>query len=598
VAELTAQGDGPKLKWRRALPLGETVVLGRADSAFAVPWEKWLSRSHAELSWGGDCLQVRQLPTAGNPIFFRGEPTTTFSVPPGGCFSIGRTIFTLTVAESLRSPSEAKPVLHSYAVTADELQRVPFRDAPHRLEVLRHLTKLIFSVSNDVELFEQTVALLMEGIRRADAIALVSPGEDEKAERVRLVHTEHRYIATGEFRPSMRLAREAIVHRHSSVVHVWSAGAAGGNAQQFTMQADYDWAFCTPLRGEASHGLGIYVAGRLSGGEPSTILAPWDSNDLSEDVKFAEMVSDVLSALRQTQSLQRRQNVLSHFFSPSVLTLLATTDPEAALRPRETEVTVLFCDLRGFSRKVEMAAGDLTSVLERVSKALGVMSTCILEQKGVVADFLGDAAMGFWGWPVSQPDDVQQACQAALRIRASFEMFGSQSDHPLAGFKVGIGIATGHAVAGQIGSQDQAKVTVFGPVVNLASRLEGLTKVLRVPILLDEATARTALGAMPAGTARCRRLAMIKPYGLEQALMVSELLPPASQDPILSDHFLAEYEAALDAFLAGHWSEAYERLHVIPPQDLGKDFLTGYILQQNHTPPAGWNGVISIESKR
>ncbi len=296
-------------------------------------------------------------------------------------------------------------------------------------------------------------------------------------------------------------------------------------------------------------------------------------------------------------ALQHRQGVLSHFFSPAVLRVLSTSAPEAALQPRETDVTVQFCDLRGFSRKVELAATNLPAILGRVSAALGVMSTCILEHKGVVADFLGDCAMGFWGWPISASDDVQQACLSALKIRTAFDSFAKSKDHPLADFKVGIGIATGHAVAGQIGSQDQAKVTVFGPVVNLASRLEGLTKILRVPVLLDEATARVVVEQMPRDVARCRRLAVVRPYGLETPLTVSELLLPAAEDPVLSDDHLQYYEEALAAFLEGRWNEAYDQLHRVPPQDLGKAFLLSYILQHNNSPPAGWDGVVPIQTK-
>jgi adenylate cyclase len=157
-------------------------------------------------------------------------------------------------------------------------------------------------------------------------------------------------------------------------------------------------------------------------------------------------------------------------------------------------------------------------------------------------------------------------------------------------------VATGPAVAGPIGTEAQAKVTVFGPIVNLASRLEGMTKLLRVPILLDEATARTVRAHLPPTVGRCRRLARVRPYGLATPLIVTELLPSADES-VLSDEHLVAYERALDAFLAGEWEAAYESLHQVPPQDHGKDLLTGFILQHNHTPPAGWDGVITLESK-
>jgi adenylate cyclase len=115
--------------------------------------------------------------------------------------------------------------------------------------------------------------------------------------------------------------------------------------------------------------------------------------------------------------------------------------------------------------------------------------------------------------------------------------------------------------------------------------------------LLDEATARAVREQVPATAARCRRLAVVKPYGLDSAIEVSELLPPVASYPDLTDEHVAHYEAALDAFLAGDWSEALEQLHRVPAKDRVKDFLTVFIAQHNRTPPAGWNGVIPLSTK-
>jgi adenylate cyclase len=162
---------------------------------------------------------------------------------------------------------------------------------------------------------------------------------------------------------------------------------------------------------------------------------------------------------------------------------------------------------------------------------------------------------------------------------------------------MGIGIATGRGVAGKIGTSDQAKVGVFGPVVNLASRLEGMTKILRTPILLDEATAELARKQVPPNLARFRHVARVRPYGLETPLTVTELVPPAAEYPELTDAHLAAYEAAFDALQAGNWSQAYDLLHKIPPEDRVKDFLTVFIAQHNRVPPPDWNGVIALASK-
>jgi adenylate cyclase len=596
MAVLIAQGEEEGQVWRRKMPEAQTIVLGRASETWSVPWEPRLSRRHAELTWENRRLAVHRLPEATNPIWYRGEATDRFSVQPGERFVIGGTSWAIEAGSEGSWPTgDHRRILHAFTVSPENLRQVPFRDAPQRLDVLGHLAKVIESAPNETELLEQAVNLLLDGIRKAHVACILELDDTVPEPAVRVLGSMHRTVA-GPFRPSARLARKAILIEQQSVVHVWTE-TPDPKEPTFTLMGDFDWAFCTPLHGPGGKGLAIYVAGRLQGASPASALAPWSSNDLTEDVKFAELVAAILSALRQSSDLQRRQGILGHFFSPSVLRIVSASDPERALKPRDAEVTVLFCDLRGFSKKVEQEAEHLQEILERVSMALDVMTRSIHDHGGVVADFLGDCAMAFWGWPLSHDDDVRQACQAALDIQAEFRKFSADPAHPLAGFRAGVGLATGHAVAGQIGSKDQAKVTVFGPVVNLASRLEGLTKILRVPILVDEATAQSVKARMPAGVARTRRLARIRPYGLVGTLEVSELLHPMRDGEVLTDQHLARYETALQAFLDGNWAEAYELLHSIPPQDLGKDLLISFILQHNHTPPPNWDGVIPMQSK-
>src|SRR5262249_27611832 len=161
--------------------------------------------------------------------------------------------------------------------------------------------------------------------------------------------------------------------------------------------------------------------------------------------------------------LGRQQAGLSQFFAPVVIEALAADDPEEVLAPRETEVSVLFCDLRGFSKTSERSASDLIGLLERVSRALGVMTHQILDQGVVRGACQGAAGMGFGRWPRAEPAATQKAALGAWGIRAQFEAAAREPNHPLADFRVGIGIATGRAVAGKIGTADHVKVTVFGP---------------------------------------------------------------------------------------------------------------------------------------
>lgn len=595
MAYLIVQGPEHDQRWRQLLAVDVAVTVGRSAGTWSVPWDDRVSRRHAELTWTGERLAVRMLPAARNPVFFRGREELRFEVKPGEHFVIGRTRFSL-VNEPAATALETPIPVEEQTFTAQYLQELRFRNPDHRIEVLSRLPQVIQNAASDHELFVRLVNMLLSGIPRATAAAIVSlePGDVPPPVReARVLYWDSR-AATGEsFQPSSALVRAA-VERRQSVLHVWEPSRRA-TPQTFTASDNYDWAFCTPVLGKPSSGWSVYVAGRFEAHTPRN--TPTDGAEIRDDLKFAEMVGNALGSLRELKRLQRQKSSLGQFLSPAVLDALEAEDPDAALAPRETEVSVLFCDLRGFSRTSEKWGQDLLGLLKRVSEALGVLTHHILSRGGVVGDFHGDAAMGFWGWPLPQPDAAVRACEAALAIRKEYAAAASQPRHPLADFQVGIGLATGRAVAGKIGTFDQTKVTVFGPVVNLASRLEGMTKLLHAPILLDGPTAEALRAHVGLDTARFRRLALVRPYGMETPVMVTELLPPEAEYPALSDAHLAAYERAVDALLAGRWNEALQHLQEVPAHDQAKDFLTVFIGQHNRTPPPGWDGVIGLQSK-
>ncbi|HZZ72626.1 MAG TPA: adenylate/guanylate cyclase domain-containing protein [Pirellulales bacterium] len=593
MADLVAQGLESHQRWRRTFAVGKPVVIGRAAGPWTVPWDPQISRQHAQLTWLDSGLRVEQLPTARNAIFFQGKPVANCTLVIGEHIVIGETTFTL-VDDQINVSLDLPQPLREQTFSPQYLKRLRYRNADERIEILSRLPEVISGAANEAELFSRMVNMLLAGIPRAGAVALVTADKSGATAPLRVLQWDRRLMIGAPFQPSEPLIREAI-RRRESVLHVWSE-RLDPRSQAFTAVENTDWAFCTPVLGEACAGWAIYIAGRFAAGANVTPSAS-DPEDLRDDLKFTELVAATLSSLREARLLERQQASLRQFFSPVVLEALSEGEPEQVLQPREAEVSVLFCDLRGFSLKSEQAAGDLLGLLQRVSKALGVMTRQILDHGGVVGDFQGDAAMGFWGWPLNSDDAMVRACQAALGIRAEFEAAARLPEHPLADFRMGIGLATGRAVAGKIGTTDQVKVTVFGPVVNLASRLEEMTKILRAPILLDETTARNVRRKLPRTLGRCRRVARVKPYGLDRALEVSELLPPQQDAADLTDQNLADYEAALDALLARQWSDALKLLHRVPAEDSVKDFLTVFIAQHNRTPPAAWDGVIPLLTK-
>lgn len=625
MPDLIAQGPRPQDRWRRCLPDKDSeALLGRTSDPWAVTWDDRVSRKHATLRWTGDKLEVQKLPQARNAIFYRGQQCERFQAAVGEHFVIGQTTF--TVLDQQVQFSDPEPVFAEQTFSAHLLRQNKYKDADRRIEALGKLPEIIAGAANDKELCVRIVNLLLQGVPDASFVAIlklkatqdepfnpeasgisgfntVVDGEALEETRVDVqfgsdldvLHWDCRRLVGQQFSPSAGLVRTATQTRES-VLHVWSRTTAVNPS--FTQSENVDWAFCTPVVSDACPGWAIYVAGEFA----STAVLKLESGAneselLQDDLKFTELTATTLGALRQVRSLQRRQDSLRNFFAPVVMEALAGRDPDQVLEPRETHVSVLFCDLRGFSQRSEDEADRLLELLKRVSDALGVTTHHILANGGVVGDFHGDAAMGFWGWPIATERSIEQACEAALAVQQEFAAASAQPEHPLAGFRAGLGIASGSAVAGRIGTSDQVKVTVFGPVVNLASRLEGMTKQLQASILVDEPTAEWVRAHVSPEVLRIRRVAKVIPYGMQTPLMVSELLPPASQDSLLSDEHVQAYESAVDRFLEGDWHEAFRLLHQVPAEDQVKDFLTVYIAQHRRQAPPDWSGVIELPGK-
>ena len=586
MPDLIAQGPKLHHRWRRRLTDGEVVLLGREAGPFSVPWDNRVSRQHVELTLKSGTLHLQRLTEARNAVFVKGKDVTHAILHEGEHFVIGETTFRL-VADRIGVSQQVSRPHREQVFPRDYLEQIPFRNARAQIEALAQLPQIISGAASESELYARLTSLLMSGVTRADAVALVRT-RDSAAEtgRIEILHWDNRATERGEFTPSERLIRTAL-EREESILHVWTAT----EGTKFTASHNADWAYCTPVLGEACRGWAIYVAGRFHESTPESSPSV-AADDLNDELKFTEVLAATLRSLRELSRLERQHTGLRQFFSPIVLDSLAKQDPDTALRPRESDVTVLFCDLRGFSRESERSE-DLLELLDRVSQALGVTTHQILQQGGVVGDFQGDAVMGFWGWPLEQQDAAARAARTALAIRAELVSPDRSEDDALSGFRLGIGIASGRAVAGKIGTTDQVKVTVFGPVVNLAARLETMTKTLRAPILLDESTADRIRELLGVETARVRCLATVRPAGLETPLVVSELLP-AAENSSLSNEALASFEEAVREFTVGNWERAWELLHCVPADDRAKDFLTLLIAQHHRTPPDDWQGVIEL----
>ncbi len=601
MADLVVQGLQAHQRWRRALPLDTPVPVGRGSGPWSIDWDPQISRVHLELNWDGQRLRVRRMPLSTNPVFFHGQQLDEFLVSGGEHFVVGATRMTL-VTRAVRVSMDLPSPDSQRKFAADKLRKLEYQNVAQRIAVLAQLPDVISRSVSETDLHVNLVNVLLTGIRRASSAAIVrcnSPESRAAADNdagVEVLHWDQRLVTGDGFQPSGNLICAA-VESGETLLHVWKTGGVFG-PDHATILNDGDWAFVTPLPGPSADGVAIYVGGNYA--LPMESDRNSDPLDMRDDIKFTELVATTLANLRHVRRLERDQASLRPFFSPVVLEAIAASDAEDVLVPRECEVSVLFCDLRGFSLKSERAAEDLLELLDRVSRALGVTTRTILEQRGVVGDFHGDSTMGFWGWPLDQPDRAQRACRAAIEIQKHFDSFTADQVHPLHDFRIGLGIATGTAVAGRIGTDDQVKVTVFGPVVNLASRLEMMTRQLRSEILIDERTDQLFRDAATPGdpmAPRVRRLAVVQPAGMQTAIPVSQVLPPSGPSSLLTDDDIRLYERALDEFTRGNWAEAFDLLHRVPAGDRAKDFLTVYIAQHNRVAPPGWPGYITLREK-
>lgn len=588
MLEIVAQGPELRNRLRTALRTGERMLLGRDPGAsITIPWDPLISRRHVQLLVQDQSVEVQRLAGTANPLFFHGRAVDQCVLLPDTHFVLGSSSFRL---ESTKSDAVQTPV-EERSFSPLQLAHVRYQDPENRLNVLTHLPHVIAGAQGDAELFERLCSLLLRGVVHADAVAIV---QLVSTESVSVRHAERRSRSGNDVRPSRRLVCEALENQRHSVLYVWNAAEATG--PQPTLGADFDWAYCTPVQGLGDEPTGLYITGRMGQTSvPGMTLA--EGVQLEADVKFTELVAEIIAAVVKSRRLERQKAGLRQFFAPPILAALGDDLDTTLLEPCECDVAVLFCDLRGFSQRAEREGANLIGLLDRVSRALGVMTQQILLHGGVTGDFQGDAALGFWGWPFPSPDAVVKAGAAALGIRAAFARAAAQKDHPLADFSMGIGIAFGRAVAGKIGTEEQVKVTVFGPVVNLAHRLESMTKLLRAPILLDEAAAAVIRERMPTSEGRLRKLARVLPFGLETPVVVNELLPPAREFAELTDAHISRFEAGVEHFIAGQWEEAFRCLHDMPATDRAQDFLLHHIMQSARSAPAGWDGIVRLPNK-
>jgi len=279
----------------------------------------------------------------------------------------------------------------------------------------------------------------------------------------------------------------------------------------------------------------LYGDRRLDFSEPGTLEISEVEALLVELV--ASSVSSSLARLEHERAALEARVQFEQFFTPELASQLES-QPDL-LAGKDVEISVLFCDIRRFSRITEELGPTQTT--DWINNVLGVLSDSVIEHHGVLVDYVGDELFAMWGAPVERPDHATLACQAAIDMMRKIPLLNERWEkilgEPMA---IGIGVSTGMARVGNVGSARKFKYGAVGNTVNLGSRVQSATKQMKSALLVSGETARQLDPRFST-----RRLCRIQVVNIRNPFDLHELV--SSESPDWQD-FKQNYETALEAF--------------------------------------------------
>jgi adenylate cyclase len=225
-------------------------------------------------------------------------------------------------------------------------------------------------------------------------------------------------------------------------------------------------------------------------------------------------------------------------------------DPDSySMKATSRELTVMFCDMRGFTKMSEHM--EPTQLQELLTGVFSSLTTIIRANRGTIDKYMGDCVMAFWGAPVETPDHANLAVQSAMEMaRAVREINLDHRARGLPDIGIGIGLNTGAMCVGDMGSNIRRAYTVIGDAVNLGSRLEGLSKVYGVDIVVSDATRKQAQKFV------WQELDRVRVQGKEQAVAIYWPMAPASQINDDATSELKTWATFIKAYRAQNWDQA------------------------------------------
>ena len=309
------------------------------------------------------------------------------------------------------------------------------------------------------------------------------------------------------------------------------------------------------------------------------------------------------------EQAQRRQirSAFSQYLSPALVEQLAQSPEKLVLGGEEREMTIMFSDMRGFTSISESYKNDPQGLTALMNRFLTPLTNAILNRKGTIDKYMGDAIMAFWNAPLDDSAHQINACEAALdmlervgALNEARELEAKEENRPFIPLNVGVGLNTGTCVVGNMGSDMRFDYSVFGDSVNLASRLEGQSKEYGFPIIVGS---KTALAVKDRFAILELDFIMVK--GKKEPEVIYAIA--GREDTAHSGRFQRlrnlviemlgcyrsrDWEGALAAIERGRKTDDANALKLL--YNLYEARILGY---QQNPPPEDWNGAFALLTK-
>jgi adenylate cyclase len=287
-------------------------------------------------------------------------------------------------------------------------------------------------------------------------------------------------------------------------------------------------------------------------------------------------------------------SVFGRYVSPVVIENLIKNPDKIKLGGEKRNITIFFSDIRGFTSISEKL--DPEDLVHLLNEYLTEMTTIIRNDQGLVDKYMGDAIMAFWGAPLDQPNHAEMACSSSLEMISKLKVLRKNWEkEKIPSFDIGIGLNSGDAIVGNMGSFKRFDYTAMGDNVNLASRMEGLNKIYGTNIIITERTYKAIKDKFTT-----RKLDVVKVKGKQKPILIYELVSKKTEIDEKNFKFIKLFETGLEYYFKMDWKSAIKSFK--EALKLNDDYATKMFISRckefvKFPPPGSWDGVWEIKTK-